>query len=469
MRYRHGVPGMPAWYLYFKITFTLAMFLVFIWALISYVVDGRSREGHNGANSLTLHTIELELLTLEINPKLNTVTRRVKLERLAKDYSEEIEKDPDDPVLQAKGLILAAESGVDLSQQNEFLQGETGRNGLLKTTGMIYSSEEQDLPISQLEEHLGKNWFTLKALIHHAEKTGESALEVHYQNNLLMLAYSQTRKFMIWSFFLFAVLGTGIILWFRFFIKKRNDLPVKEKILERTHWNLLDGLFVFLLFFWIMTAVTYLLEPWLDLLEKSAGVGLYFIPVLYLLQAITGLILLQSLFFRRGWLQIMWIMGLFGQDVKWGKTIRWGIGGYAATMPLVIASVYVVSKVLQVDPVSTNPMIPFIIKGDSMLVKISFALTIGILAPIFEEIFFRGFLFNSIRANIGAPGGMILSSLLFALVHFDFSVFFGLFAIGLMLSFVYQQTQSLVPSIILHSLWNSTTMVSIQLLFGGSL
>ncbi|NLG51555.1 MAG: CPBP family intramembrane metalloprotease [Chloroflexi bacterium] len=84
------------------------------------------------------------------------------------------------------------------------------------------------------------------------------------------------------------------------------------------------------------------------------------------------------------------------------------------------------------------------------------ALLLGaVVAPVAEEIFFRGFLYAGMRNRWGVGWGLVVSSVVFALVHVTPGVLPAIFAIGLVLAYLYERTESLWPSIILHALVNA--------------
>ena len=76
------------------------------------------------------------------------------------------------------------------------------------------------------------------------------------------------------------------------------------------------------------------------------------------------------------------------------------------------------------------------------------------LVPVFEELIFRGFLFNKWSAKIGVGKALIFSSLLFAFLHLDIIVFPAYFAAGIFYGLVYLKTKKLLIPIILHSISN---------------
>ncbi|MFO7917472.1 MAG: type II CAAX endopeptidase family protein [Anaerolineae bacterium] len=88
------------------------------------------------------------------------------------------------------------------------------------------------------------------------------------------------------------------------------------------------------------------------------------------------------------------------------------------------------------------------------------ALFLGsVVAPVAEEIFFRGFFYAGLRGRWGTVWGMIASSLLFALVHLSPGVFLPIFLMGMVLAFVYTYSGSLWPSIFLHGVINAMAFI----------
>ena len=77
-----------------------------------------------------------------------------------------------------------------------------------------------------------------------------------------------------------------------------------------------------------------------------------------------------------------------------------------------------------------------------------------IIAPIVEELLFRGFLFKQLRKSWPFWISAIVSSLLFGLAHLQINVGIDTFALALVLAFLYEKTSSIVSSIGLHMLKN---------------
>jgi len=78
-----------------------------------------------------------------------------------------------------------------------------------------------------------------------------------------------------------------------------------------------------------------------------------------------------------------------------------------------------------------------------------------IFAPIVEEIFFRGFLFQGFRQKYGWVRGGLLSATVFAIGHLDPVSLIPTFILGVLLAYMYHRSNSVWPGIILHFLVNA--------------
>lgn len=83
--------------------------------------------------------------------------------------------------------------------------------------------------------------------------------------------------------------------------------------------------------------------------------------------------------------------------------------------------------------------------------------TLIVAAPLWEESFFRGFMFRGIvQSPLGATGAILITSACWALMHLQYD-FFGIAQIflgGILLGVVRLRTQSLYPVLAMHSLMN---------------
>ncbi len=146
-----------------------------------------------------------------------------------------------------------------------------------------------------------------------------------------------------------------------------------------------------------------------------------------------------------------------------GKWLLWGVGGYVAAYPLLVGVSWVNEKIWQ-GRGGSNPLLSIALEGQDGIAITLFFITAAILAPLFEETFFRGFLLPSLTRYFTTWQAIVLSGLIFAIVHLSLSEVAPLTVLGIILGFVYTRTQNLMASVLLHALWNSGTLLTLFLL-----
>jgi len=84
-------------------------------------------------------------------------------------------------------------------------------------------------------------------------------------------------------------------------------------------------------------------------------------------------------------------------------------------------------------------------------------LALLVAAPIFEELFFRGFLLSGFSRTFLQPGGaVVVTSLAWSSIHVQYDVYgiLTIFASGVILGFARLKTNSTLTTIIMHALMN---------------
>jgi len=110
---------------------------------------------------------------------------------------------------------------------------------------------------------------------------------------------------------------------------------------------------------------------------------------------------------------------------------------------------------------------PFMVdayKTASFLPALLFAIII--VAPIFEEIFFRGFLFQGIRySRLGPIGAIGMTSFFWAVIHLQYDVYTitTLFALGLLLGIARLKTGSIHLLMVMHSVTSLVATIEMVL------
>lgn len=96
---------------------------------------------------------------------------------------------------------------------------------------------------------------------------------------------------------------------------------------------------------------------------------------------------------------------------------------------------------------------------DDLLSKLTLFFAIAVMAGLTEEILFRGFLQNAVGRYVNFHLAIILSALIFALVHGQPEAFIPLAVLGGAFGYVYHITKSLRLAILLHILNNSAALI----------
>lgn len=157
-----------------------------------------------------------------------------------------------------------------------------------------------------------------------------------------------------------------------------------------------------------------------------------------------------------------WFFSLRGKD-KDDSLSAWGFRrpttAFFWAIPLALVVVYAVAYFhdLLVNPEQQEILryFPHTPGGAALLAF----LAVG-MAPLFEELFFRGFLFRGLARSWGWPLGALVSGAAFGAIHLQLTVFFPLFVLGVALAWVYQKTGSLWTSITLHAVFNGISVIA---------
>ena len=82
-----------------------------------------------------------------------------------------------------------------------------------------------------------------------------------------------------------------------------------------------------------------------------------------------------------------------------------------------------------------------------------------IIAPFCEEIIFRGYIYKVIRDKSNVFFAIIINSLIFGAIHFEPSAIVPAAILGVALSMVRLKTNSLLPSITIHTFHNLLALI----------
>lgn len=148
------------------------------------------------------------------------------------------------------------------------------------------------------------------------------------------------------------------------------------------------------------------------------------------------------------------------------STIAHGFVGFFACIPLVWGTSFVWTQILTIMQefgihfkLEHQTVVQLFLESNSILLKITIVIFAGIIAPITEEILFRGILYRFFKNYLHRYLAVSLSAFLFAIMHFHLATFLPLFLLGLLLARSFERTGSITSPIILHACFNLNTLL----------
>lgn len=246
-------------------------------------------------------------------------------------------------------------------------------------------------------------------------------------------------------------------------VAREKDLDVSASERSFVAGYLLEAFVVYLL----VTIGTQVAA--IPFLLKSSGegsgveIGVYATTGVYVLAGVISAVYLRYRLGAAGW---SWKTVGLGSE-NFGRDIAWGIGGYAAALPLVLVTGVVSKFVTRYIPTPSNPVVPLFAESRGALEKVVLILLVVVAAPFFEELFFRGVFYHSLRARWGAAMGIAAAAVLFGLVHPLPFNFLPIFALGSVFGILTYERASLLPGMIAHGLNNLAAFVLLSILVGS--
>jgi len=258
-------------------------------------------------------------------------------------------------------------------------------------------------------------------------------------------------------------LTCDVYLLFRFAFPQKNP-PSDGRLLkiERKPWGVPELiltasalLIAFLLsntFYWLVAVVTH-------------RTVLQLVPLVITTEVLMriGILVVFADLLRRRNLSLSSVFGL--RTLSPGDSISWGIVFGLASIPPVQLLAITTDKLLRLIGLkpSEQPIAELFATTDSQMLLSLIAVFAIAVAPIFEELFFRGFAYPPLKQRLGTRRALIVVSAVFALSHAHLPSFVPLFVLGLGLGLAYELTGSLLVPIGMHALFNGVMVAQLFL------
>lgn len=182
------------------------------------------------------------------------------------------------------------------------------------------------------------------------------------------------------------------------------------------------------------------------------------------------LMIIETILFDGAGLAFLWFYlkqrGLSWRDMfgapsfTLGRALRMGTLFYLTLLPMLVFFSLVYQGVLSVNgyPPSLQDVALFLTKDQPLWIRVYMILLAVILAPVFEECLFRGIALPLLSRRFGIGPAILVTSLVFALIHFHLPSFAPLCMVAAAFSLAYLYSRSLWVPIVMHSLFNGVNV-----------
>jgi membrane protease YdiL (CAAX protease family) len=251
------------------------------------------------------------------------------------------------------------------------------------------------------------------------------------------------------------IFGGGILLIVYLIIRisYKDILPQSFRVQTKVPWNIWDIVKTILFYIFpmlLLSRILYLtgLFSFINKWVSKINIVLFNFLIGYLLLIIFIFYVLR---------QYGYTFRLLGLEYKKNKrkNLFYGLAIYAGFYPLFLLISYLNKIFYKISP-SQEGVFRIIALTDRSFLSLCFLIIIiCIVAPIIEEIFFRGFILMGLKRYIRTEYAVVFSGIIFAVFHFDISVFLPIGVLGLLLGYLREKTSSLTLPIVIHAIHNS--------------
>ena len=198
-----------------------------------------------------------------------------------------------------------------------------------------------------------------------------------------------------------------------------------------------------------------LLVGWLNSSASPFAFDLRYLTIVVGTLTFQGMALALTHFFLREH-GVTWSEGFGFRSHRPGRTLLLAVTVGVVVLPIALALAWLSGKAMSTfhfDPVVQNT-VQTLQTAESHQLKILLGILAVFVAPVAEELVFRGILYPAIK-QLGYPRLALWgTSLLFAAIHNNAMIFLSLTLLAVILTLLYETTDNLLAPILTHSLFN---------------
>jgi membrane protease YdiL (CAAX protease family) len=272
------------------------------------------------------------------------------------------------------------------------------------------------------------------------------------------------------SLLFLGIILSSILIWSQ--KKHRNPLDFGQNNSHVPNWDIpwIDFLlFIFSAFLLIILAQN-LLALWMP--DLPEGEELELTPQIAILSILSlqgpillNFILFQKFYLKENAIQLNLVPVNVAQDLKHSLIL------FAQFLPVIWLLSIIWSSFLRllqhfslIEAFPIQPLVELLAKDMPILNFLMIALLGIALAPLVEEIIFRGCLYRFLKSRHSILVAQLVSAVLFALLHDNLNSFLPLVFIGFILVRIYESTGSIYKAIYFHAFFNASSFIFMGLL-----
>ena len=148
--------------------------------------------------------------------------------------------------------------------------------------------------------------------------------------------------------------------------------------------------------------------------------------------------------------------------LKWHRVaagVGQGIVGFGVVVALLAIALSVLGQfgIERIVPLAPKAPLDVFLETRNPLTFAIYFLLVGIVAPVVEEVIFRGFVYPGLRRIMTVPAAALISALIFASVHIAVPVgnLLVIVLVGVVLAYLYERSGSLIAPMVTHAMYNS--------------
>lgn len=163
----------------------------------------------------------------------------------------------------------------------------------------------------------------------------------------------------------------------------------------------------------------------------------------------------------------IWLFTVFGERDGWSRLGFQPLArpAFIRAAAIGLLSLLLVQVVVSMTPDSMGePRPPYLsfdmeVADPVVIYRLAYALGAAGLAPVFEEVLFRGLLFSWMRRRFAFLGSAVIAALPHAAMHGDLAAMPALTVIFVLFAWIYEREGSLWASITAHATYNTAVLL----------